>query len=77
MGRIQSAFNVGATLGPLVGAWIYELFVLESLEILGYKFFGGGVPFLIAGIFGLIQVFTAVHILRGEKRNRATKVVKI
>ncbi|MFX1283207.1 MAG: MFS transporter [Promethearchaeota archaeon] len=68
MGRIQSAFNVGATLGPLIGAWIYELFVSQSMEILGYRFFGGGLPFLVAGIFGLIQVFIAVYILRSEKK---------
>jgi MFS family permease len=67
MGRIQSSFNVGAVFGPLIGAAIYEVFVSHSLQIFGYSFYGGGVPFLIAGFFGLIQVFIAVSILRSEK----------
>jgi len=70
MGRIQSAFNVGATLGPLIGSGLYELYMAQSIQILGYSFFGGGIPFLVAGVFGLIQVVVAIYILRAEKRNQ-------
>ncbi|MFX1506976.1 MAG: MFS transporter [Promethearchaeota archaeon] len=70
MGRIQSAFNVGAVFGPLIGAAIYEIYVSEVLQILEYSFYGGGVPFLVAGIFGLFQVVTAVYILRNERMAR-------
>ncbi|MFX0182410.1 MAG: MFS transporter [Candidatus Hodarchaeota archaeon] len=70
MGRIQSAFNVGATLGPLIGSGIYELYMAQSIQFFGYSFFGGGIPFLVAGVFGLIQVIVAVYILRTEKRNQ-------
>lgn len=70
MGRIQSAFNVGAVFGPLIGAWIYELYVTQSIQILGYSFLGGGIPFLVAGVFGLIQVVVAIHILRSENKNQ-------
>ncbi|UCE12484.1 MAG: MFS transporter, partial [Candidatus Heimdallarchaeota archaeon] len=69
MGHIQSAFNVGATFGPLIGSWLYEIFVSQSLDILGYSFFGGGIPFLVAGIFGLIQVLFAVNILINDKKS--------
>ncbi|MFX0152117.1 MAG: MFS transporter [Candidatus Hodarchaeota archaeon] len=70
MGRIQSAFNVGATLGPLIGSTIYEMYVAQTMQIFGYSFFGGGIPFLIAGLFGLIQVIVAIYILRSEKKNQ-------
>jgi len=67
MGRIQSAFNVGAVGGPLVGAAIYELVSDSNFSIIGYTFLGGGIPFVVAGLFTMIQVFFAIHILRGEK----------
>ncbi|MFX0172894.1 MAG: MFS transporter [Candidatus Hodarchaeota archaeon] len=70
MGRIQSAFNVGATLGPLIGSGIYEMYVGQTIQIFGYSFFGGGIPFLVAGIFGLIQVIVAIYILRTENKNQ-------
>jgi len=67
MGRIQSAFNVGAVFGPLIGAAIYEAVSNSNFSIIGYTFFGGGIPFLVAGVFTIIQVFFAIFILRGEK----------
>ncbi len=67
MGRIQSSFNVGAALGPLIGAGIYEIFVTESLQIFGYSFYGGGVPFVIAGLFGLVQIFIIFYVIKEEK----------
>ncbi|MHA2226730.1 MAG: MFS transporter [Candidatus Hodarchaeales archaeon] len=69
MGRIQSAFNVGAVFGPMIGSAIYEIFESETVNFLGYSFLGGGVPFLVAGIFGLILVWNAVYILREERKN--------
>ncbi len=70
MGRIQSAFNTGAVFGPLIGAGIYELYVSQSVQIFGYSFFGGGVPFFVAGLFGLTQVFIAVYILKNENKTK-------
>ena len=70
MGRIQSAFNIGAIFGPLIGAWIYELYVSQSVQIFGYDFFGGGIPFLVAGVIGLIQVLIAVNILHRDRNNQ-------
>ncbi|MFX0015847.1 MAG: MFS transporter [Promethearchaeota archaeon] len=77
MGRIQSAFNVGATFGPIIGAWIYELFVSQSLEIIliEYRFFGGGIPFFVAGFFVLIQVIVALRILRNERVRKKQEVI--
>lgn len=68
MGRIQSAFNIGAVFGPLVGAAIYEAVSSDLFEVLeiGYIFYGGGIPFLVAGVFTIFQVFVAIHILRSE-----------
>jgi MFS family permease len=77
MGRIQSAFNVGAVFGPLAGAGIYELFVTEQLTIpfLNHTFFGGGVPFIVAGIFGLFQVIIALSVLRKERGRVTSKIL--
>jgi MFS family permease len=68
MGRIQSAFNVGAIFGPLVGSAIYEVVSNDWIRILGidYVFYGGGIPFLVAGVFTLSQVIVATYILRSE-----------
>ncbi|MFX0210387.1 MAG: MFS transporter [Candidatus Hodarchaeota archaeon] len=75
MGRIQSAFNVGAVFGPLIGAAIYEIYVADILHIFGYSFHGGGVPFLVAGIFGLFQVIAAVSIFRNERISRTQQLL--
>jgi MFS family permease len=69
MGRIQSAFNVGGVIGPLIGTSLYELYSTRTLEIFNYQFFGGGVPFLLAGLFGVVQVFIAIYILQNENKN--------
>jgi DHA1 family multidrug resistance protein-like MFS transporter len=68
MGRIQSAFNVGAIFGPLVGSAIYEVVSSDWIRILGinYVFYGGGIPFLVAGVFTISQVIVAIYILRTE-----------
>ncbi len=72
MGRIQSAFNVGAIFGPLVGAAIYEVVSNDSFKVLGinYVFYGGGIPFLVAGVFTISQVIFAIYILRRENVNK-------
>ncbi len=71
MGRIQSAFNVGAIFGPLVGAAIYEVVSNDLITISGieYVFYGGGIPFLVAGVFTISQVIFAIYILRSENVN--------
>lgn len=66
MGRIQSSFNVGAIFGPLIGTWIYETNLGTTPELFGYQFFGGGIPFLVSGIFVIIQVFIILYILTRE-----------
>jgi DHA1 family multidrug resistance protein-like MFS transporter len=68
MGRIQSAFNIGAIFGPLVGSAIYEVVSNDWIRILGidYVFYGGGIPFLVAGVFTISQVIVATYILRSE-----------
>ncbi|MFX1514857.1 MAG: MFS transporter [Promethearchaeota archaeon] len=75
MGRIQSAFNVGAVLGPLIGAAIYEYYAGAILKILEYNVYGGGVPFIVAGIFGLFQVAIALYIFRNEKISRNHQLI--
>ncbi|GAG58174.1 unnamed protein product, partial [marine sediment metagenome] len=81
MGRIQSAFNVGAIFGPLVGSAIYEVVSNDLITILviDYDFYGGGIPFLIAGVFTISQVVFAIFILRREnvKKNlRSSELLK-
>jgi MFS family permease len=74
MGRIQSAFNVGGVLGPLIGTAMYELYAAETFIFLplNHKFYGGGLPFLLSGLFGVVQVFIAIYILQSEKKNAKT-----
>jgi MFS family permease len=67
MGQIQSSFNVGGVFGPLIGAAIYEFYASKSLTIFTIPLNGGGMPFLIAGLFGLLQVFIALRIIQQEK----------
>ncbi len=67
MGRISSAFNLGAVFGPLVGGGLYEILVGKSYQFLGISFFGGGVPFMIAGFTTVLQVFIIGFILYKER----------
>ena len=76
MGQIQSSFNIGLVIGPLIGSAVYEITVSEIFEIIGYSFFGGGIPFFIAGIFGLIQVFAAIYIFRSERNHKIDLVYR-
>jgi MFS family permease len=75
MGRIQSAFNVGAVFGPLIGSGIYEAVSADVFTIIGYSFYGGGIPFLVAGLFTMSQVFIAMYILRSENLVLNSKVI--
>ena len=79
MGRIQSAFNLGSVLGPLIGAGIYEFYANKSVWIVidQITFFGGGVPFFVAGIFGVLQVFIAMHIRKQESEKKLLKGISL
>jgi DHA1 family quinolone resistance protein-like MFS transporter len=71
MGKIQWAFNIGAFFGPLVGAWLYELYEGKTLELPGgYSFFGGGVPFIAAALVSIFQVSVALYILKVERAKK-------
>ncbi|MHA2371127.1 MAG: MFS transporter, partial [Candidatus Hodarchaeales archaeon] len=71
MGKIQWAFNIGAFFGPLVGAWLYELYEGKTLELPGgYSFFGGGVPFIAAALVSIFQVSVALYILQAERAKK-------
>ena len=67
MGRISSAFNFGAVLGPIVGGALYEMLAGKTYEFFGILFFGGGVPFFFAGFTTILQVFIVGFILYKEK----------
>ncbi|MHA1977013.1 MAG: MFS transporter [Candidatus Hodarchaeales archaeon] len=75
MGRIQSSFNIGSVLGPLIGAGIYEFYANRTVWVFidQITFFGGGVPFLVAGIFGVFQVFIAMYVKRQESEKGTAK----
>ncbi|MHA1444741.1 MAG: MFS transporter [Candidatus Hodarchaeales archaeon] len=68
MGRISSAFNIGAVFGPIIGGFLYEILADKSYQFLGISFFGGGIPFMIAGFTTILQVFIIGFILSKEKR---------
>lgn len=50
-GRTQTAFNFGAVMGPIVGAYLYDIMKGRVFEIAGFKFVGEGVPFVLTAIF--------------------------
>jgi DHA1 family tetracycline resistance protein-like MFS transporter len=66
MGRISSAFNFGAVFGPLIGGALYEILANKSYQLLGLSFYGGGVPFMIAGFSTILQVFIIGFIIYKE-----------
>ena len=70
MGRISSAFNFGAVFGPLIGGALYEILAGKEYQVLGISFFGGGVPFLIAGVTTMLQAFIIGYILYKENRQK-------
>ncbi|MFX0113833.1 MAG: MFS transporter [Candidatus Hodarchaeota archaeon] len=71
MGKIQWAFNIGAFFGPLVGAWLYELYEGKAMILPGgYSFFGGGLPFIAAAVVSIFQVSFALYILKTERSNK-------
>ncbi|MHA1225849.1 MAG: MFS transporter [Candidatus Hodarchaeales archaeon] len=72
MGRIQSAFNIGSVFGPLIGSAIYESTSAFDFNIFNLNLYGGAIPFLIAGLLGLVQVFIALDIFLKEKRNKVS-----
>ena len=67
MGRISSAFNFGAVFGPIVGGLLYEMLAGKSYQFLGITFYGGGIPFMIAGFTTILQVFMVGFILYKER----------
>ncbi len=70
MGRISSAFNFGAVFGPMIGGALYEMLAGKSYQILSLSFFGGGVPFMIAGVTTMLQAFIIGFILYKENRSK-------
>jgi hypothetical protein len=49
---------------------IYEAYFNKTYLLLdAIEFFGGGIPFLIAGVTGFLQVFIVYYILRRENQN--------
>ncbi|MHA1636586.1 MAG: MFS transporter [Candidatus Thorarchaeota archaeon] len=53
-GTIQAFFNAGATIGPLVGGWLYAVFSLVIFQIGPFSIDGYVVPFWLAAVIGLI-----------------------
>ncbi|MEM2141800.1 MAG: MFS transporter [Candidatus Thorarchaeota archaeon] len=53
-GTLQAFFNLGATLGPLVGGFVYSVFSLVIFGIGPLQIDGVVVPFWLAGGIGLI-----------------------
>ncbi len=62
-GRIQAFFNIGSTIGPLIGGVMYDSFSGRVIMILpGWNSFGGGIPFILAGVFAFCSTFLLLTI---------------
>ncbi|MFX1511961.1 MAG: MFS transporter [Promethearchaeota archaeon] len=54
-GVVQAFFNLGASLGPIIGGWLYDVFYMANFDLkYGITYFGAGVAFTLAGLLALL-----------------------
>ncbi|MFQ6087622.1 MAG: MFS transporter [Candidatus Methanofastidiosia archaeon] len=58
MGRIQASFNMGAVVGPMVGTYLYELFLEEKFYFRGHEFLGAAIPFALTSLLMFSSALT-------------------
>ncbi|MFX0116331.1 MAG: MFS transporter, partial [Candidatus Hodarchaeota archaeon] len=54
-GILQAFFNLGSTLGPIVGGLLYDIFFMKNYQLTSnLTYFGAGMAFALAGILSVI-----------------------
>ncbi|MFX0116677.1 MAG: MFS transporter [Candidatus Hodarchaeota archaeon] len=66
-GILQAFFNLGSTLGPIVGGLLYDIFFMKNFEFKGLTYFGAGVAFATAGLLALLGSLVLFVLVDYEK----------
>ncbi|MFX0116937.1 MAG: MFS transporter [Candidatus Hodarchaeota archaeon] len=54
-GILQAFFNLGSTLGPIVGGLLYDVFFMKNYQMSSsLTYFGAGMAFALAGVLSII-----------------------
>ncbi len=53
-GIVQAFFNLGSTIGPIIGGILYDAFLNVQYNIGGISYFGVGITFALTGILSII-----------------------
>ncbi len=67
-GIVQSLFNLGSTIGPIVGGIIYDALVGVTYDIGGTVYYGVGASFALAGILSIIGSIFLLLFIQTFKR---------
>ncbi|NHJ00763.1 MAG: MFS transporter, partial [Candidatus Heimdallarchaeota archaeon] len=62
-GVVQAANNLGSSFGPILGGYLYDIFLSSNFVVGSFLFFGGGVPFAVSGLLAILaMVFVLLFI---------------
>lgn len=67
-GIVQSLFNLGSTIGPIVGGIIYDALIGVTYDIGGTIYYGVGASFALAGILSIIGSIFLLLFIKTFKR---------
>jgi MFS family permease len=68
MGRMQSFWNLGAVLGPIIGGMIYEAYFGQTFDVVGFNFEGAALPFFFTGLFSFFGVLFMIRVSERHPR---------
>jgi DHA1 family multidrug resistance protein-like MFS transporter len=72
-GTVQSLFNLGSTIGPIIGGAIYDAFLLVEFNIGDIIYYGVGFSFACAGIISVISSFFLLIFIKPKKQEQTRK----
>lgn len=53
-GIVQAFFNLGSTIGPIIGGIVYDTFLGDQFNFWGISYYGVGITFALTGILSII-----------------------